>query len=131
MMPKISMLNKKTAQIMEAAKFLPASNETISKLLYFCHYKIPADKEMFEKMVAMLQEFHRAGSTMHQWYFQMQGSVKNHYRTQGICFFFKDAKEVIKGTKSFDAQAAIDMEVPELTKTFIEVTGPFGLKRYA
>jgi hypothetical protein len=129
MMPKMSMLNKETAKIMQAAKFLPASKESIAKLMYFCSYNVPADKEMLSKMVALLREFHKAGSTMHQWYFQMQESVKNHYRTQGSCFFFKDAKEILKGTKEFDAQDAME-KVPERMKNCIQRTGPFGLKLY-
>lgn len=114
---------------MKAAKFLPASKETIAKLMYFCNYHVAADKEMVSKMVALLREFHKAGSTMHQWYFQMQESVKNRYRTQGSCFFFKDAKEILKGTKPFDAKDAMD-KVPERMKNCIVLTGPFGLTHY-
>lgn len=129
MLPQTTMLKEETARIMTDAQFLPASSKDVAKFVYYCSYSVPADNEMLPKMVALLREFHKTGSTVHQWYFQMQESIKNHYRTQGSCFFFKDAREIIKGTKAFDAEDAME-KVPERMQNCVESTGPFGLRAY-
>ena len=116
-------------KMMVAAKFDPTNNEMMMKFTYFCEYSIPADKEMLPKMVALLWEFNKSGAKMNQWYFKMQECVKNHHRTKGNCFFFKDAKEILKGDKVFDVKDA-NRKNKERIDNCIKFSGPFGLQCY-
>jgi hypothetical protein len=120
---------KEMTKAMKAAKFATDDDEMINRFIYYCDCSMPADKEMLPKMVALLREFRKSGTKINQWYFQMQECIKNHYRTQGNCFWFKDAKEILKGAKKFDVYEAVE-KTGERIDNCIEFSGPFGEKRY-
>lgn len=124
MMPILPMLDN-----IEMMKLTIVNLDMLAKYLYFCDYSIPADKEMLPQMVALLLELHKSGRKMDQWYFKIQECIKNHYRTQGNCFYFKDAKDILMGTKVFDFWAAI-RKIPKQHENCVEVPAPFGLKGY-
>jgi hypothetical protein len=124
------MENDEMFKFMVAANFAPKNPEMMMKFIYFCDHSTPADKEMLPRMVALLEELHKSGAKTNQWYFKMQECIKNHYRSQGICFFFKDAKEILKGKKSFDVMEAFEKEKERVENNCIQLPLPFGLKAY-
>lgn len=131
-MPQMSIIKQISADVMLKANLGPVVKEEIlAKLLYFCEYSIPADMELLPKMLTLLQEFHKTGNKMNQWYFQMQDCIKNHYRIQGNCFFFKDSKEILKGTKAFDAFKTMKANGNRVANNGVDYSsGLFGLKLY-
>jgi hypothetical protein len=126
-MPKMSLMTKEMMKLMRAANFVPKSGEMLPTFEYFCNYGIPPDKEMLPKMVALLEEFHNTGTRMNQWYFLMQESIKNHYRTQGNGFFFGDSEEILLGNKVFDIREASE-KINERFENTNQIPGPHGLK---
>jgi len=92
-------------------------------------FSIFSDKEMLPKMVHVLKGLHKKNKKLNQWYFQIQESIKNHYRTQGNCFFFNDAKDILTGVKQFDSTKSWDSMAERMEKC-VKVDGPFGLKQH-
>jgi hypothetical protein len=131
LMPKDSMLINSSGMIklMKAAKFDVANYDLMNIFGYYCEYSVPVDNKMLPKMVALLSELHKSGAKVNQWHYKMQECIKNHYRTQGIGFFFNDSKEILKGTKVFNVKRAISKS-QEKFDNCIEIPGPFGLKFY-
>jgi hypothetical protein len=128
-MPKMSFTGKAMMKLMKAAHFVPKNGEMLPKFEYFCKYSIPADKEMLPRMVALLGEFHKTGTRMNQWYFMMQESIKNHYRTLGSGFFFGDSEEILLGNKKFDVREASE-KLNKRLENCTMVVSPFGLRGY-
>ena len=125
----MSILSKEMTKLMKAANFIPKTGEILSTFEYFCNYSIPADNEMVPRMVALLGEFHKTGTRMNQWYFMMQESIKNHYRTQGSGFFIGDSEEILLGKKVFDIKEASE-KINERFENITVIPGPYGLKLY-
>ena len=124
-MPKIS--GKEMVKLMKAANlFGPKNGEMLRKFEHFCNFAIPADNEMLPRMVALLGEFHKTGTRMNHWFYMMQESIKNHYRTQGSGFFFGDSEEILLGNKKFDVKEA-SKKINERLENGTMIVTPFGL----
>jgi hypothetical protein len=108
---------------------LTDKDELLKKFIYFCCHSIPADKELKPKMVALLRALHRSDMRLNQWYFQLQECIKNYYRAQGSSFFFEDAKDILKGTKEFDTEDAMEHLVDRLRRC-VKMPGPHGTNCY-
>jgi hypothetical protein len=72
------------------------------KLMHCCCARFPATKPMLPKMLALLQLCKAPGLKSSKLYFYLQKSIENHYRTEGNCFLFGDAKEILSGELDFD-----------------------------
>jgi hypothetical protein len=125
-MPRMSIKGKEMVKLMKAANlFGPKNGEMLRKFEYFCNFAIPADKKMLPKMVALLGEFYKSGTKMpNQWFYMMQESIKNHYRTQGSGFFFGDSEEILMGTKKFNVKEASEKIV---NVKCTQIVSPFGV----
>lgn len=120
---------KEMKKAMRAAKFDIEDVDMINKFIYYCDYVVPVDKEMLPKMLALLWELNKSGAKMNQWYFKMQECIKNHYRTKGNCYFFKDAKDILSGAKKLDVEDAVG-KTNERLDNCLEFTDSFGEKGY-
>jgi hypothetical protein len=72
-----------------------------TRVLCFCFKHLPAPKQILPKMIALLQLFHESGQNSSGFYFGLQKSIQNHYRTEGNCLFFEDAKEIHDGDPDY------------------------------
>jgi len=126
-MPKISSLEEILQKLADVTEMGVMDEELLKKFVYFCHSCIAADKELKPKMVALLKALHSSDMRMNQWYFQLQECIKNHYRAQGSSFFFEDAKEILRGNKSFDTEDAVEHLTDRLERC-VEMPGPHGTK---
>jgi hypothetical protein len=128
-MPRMSIKGKEMVKLMKAANlFGPKNGEMLQKFEYFCNFAIPADKKMLPKMVALLGEFYKSGTKMpNQWFYMMQESIKNHYRTQGSGFFFGDSEEILMGTKKFNVKEASEKIVNDELVKCTQIVSPFGV----
>jgi len=68
-------------------------------LMHFCTSNFAATLQMLPKMLFLLQRCHAADQKLNKWYFHLQKSIQNHYRTEGNCLFFGDAKDILSGEK--------------------------------
>jgi hypothetical protein len=98
--PHQSRLQKWLAQAV-GIKPNPASADTIRQLMYFCSSRHPAPKQLLPKLVSLLKLCHASDQKMTNWYFDLQETILNHYLTEGNCFFFGGAKEILSGEQDF------------------------------
>jgi hypothetical protein len=104
------------AQWLKKAGFKKGSNKEIAKLTYFCSFNAPVTKPMLPKLLSLLSSFHNSNQKLSTWYFQLQETIKNHYRTKGSCLFFEDSVEILSGEKDFDGDDAIKKGVYRMSK---------------
>lgn len=64
-------------------------------------YKLLATKSMLPKLLALLELCQRSKQKSTQWYYNLQETIQNHYRTEGSCLFYDDCKELMDGEKQF------------------------------
>jgi hypothetical protein len=69
----------------------------ISMLMHFCYNMLPATKPMLPKLLALLQCCFESGQKSKLWYILVQENIQNHYRTEGTCLFYGDAKKILSG----------------------------------
>jgi hypothetical protein len=72
--------------------------------MYFCSTELPATKQMLPKLVAVLKSCLASDQSSNQWYIILQQNIENHYLTEGNCFFFGDAKEILSGEMEYDLE---------------------------
>jgi hypothetical protein len=73
-------------------------------LRHFCYSKLPATKKMLPKMLNLLFCCHSPDQkklTQCQLYYNLQQSVMNHFKAEGSCLFFGDAKEILSGETEY------------------------------
>jgi hypothetical protein len=60
-------------------------------------FHLPVPKQLLPKMLALLEYCHASDQKSTQWYFKLQDSIRNHYKTEGNCLFFGEAKKILSG----------------------------------
>jgi hypothetical protein len=128
-LPQLSVVNKKMVQWLVKAGFKTRSEKEMSKLFYFCSCNAPVTKPMLPKLLSLLHSFHHSDQKVSTWYFQLQETIKNHYRTKGSCLFFEDSVKILSGEKDFDGDDALKKGAESL-KNCVQVPGPFGTTQF-
>lgn len=128
-LPQLSVMNKQMMHWLVKAGIKPTNKKEISKLTYFCNFNAPVTKQMLPKLLALLRSFHKSDQKVSTWYFQLQETIKNHYRTKGSCLFFEDSIEILSGEKEFDSEDA-HKKVPERLAKCETMPGPFGTTQF-
>jgi hypothetical protein len=77
------------------ARICNVSQEALTALISCCSRQDPPPKQMIPMLLAMLQYCHVNNHRSSRWYFTLQKSIEYHYKTEGNCFFFGDAKSIL------------------------------------
>jgi hypothetical protein len=71
-------------------------------LKHFCFTKLLVTKPMLPKLLDLLQFCHSTDHMSNQWYYKLQKTIQNHFRTEGSCLFYNDSKEILSGEMEFE-----------------------------
>jgi hypothetical protein len=78
-----------------------------AQLMHFCNSEFAATKQMLPNLITMLQCCHDSGHKMTLWYYNVQTSITNYFRTKGSCLFLDDAKEILSGEMVYDMSEVV------------------------
>jgi hypothetical protein len=73
-----------------------------AQLMLFHSSELPVTKQMLPKLIALLQYCHDSDKKANTWFCLLQQAIENHYRTEGNCLLFGDAKEILSGEMDYD-----------------------------
>jgi len=73
-------------------------------LMHFCNSQLPVPKPLLPKLLTLLKCCHESGQKLSNWYFALQETIQNHYRSEGNCFFFGDAKQILSGEMDYSME---------------------------